>query len=280
MKDLLLPRDVPLLARLLDGGGRPPLLAFDYDGVLAPIIGDPGGAPMSRHTRALLQELAARLPVAVVSGRPFTKLHRVVGTVAPFLVGNHGFEYLHRTPVPGAVLARVRRWEARMLAALEGVAGVHLEHKHSTFAVHYSQARDARAGAAVMRAARALRGARLVPGKNLVNILPAAFPTKGDAVRKLLRHLGCWRALFVGDDVTDEDVFALPRRMVFGVHVGPGPSRATWRLRTRRDVDALLETLLVLARRSEVPEPSAAIGAPGRKAAAVPVRLPAGGGPR
>ena len=277
MKDLLLPRDFPVLARLLDGGGRPPLLAFDYDGVLAPIIADPGGAPMTRRTRALLLDLAAQFPVAVVSGRSFAKLHRVVGRVAPFLIGNHGYEYLHRTPVPEAILARVRGWEARMAAALAGLHGIHLQHKHSTFAVHYSQARDPRAGAAVLRAARALRGARVVLGKKLVNVLPAAFPTKGDAVRKLLRHLGCRHALFVGDDVTDEDVFALPRGMLLGVHVGPGPSRAAWRMTSRGDVDVLLETLLDLARRGKI-EP----GAPaperrsGRKARIVLQRRAAG----
>ncbi len=254
MKDLLLPRDVPVLARLLDGGGHPPLLAFDYDGVLAPIIRDPAGASMARRTRALLQELAARFPVAVISGRSFAKLHRVVGTVAPFLIGNHGYEYLHRTPVPPGVLPRVRQWEARMMASLEGVPGIHLEHKHSTFAIHYDPDLDAHAGEKVLRAARALRGTRFVLGKRLVNVLPAAFPTKGDAVRKLLRHLRCRRALFVGDDVTDEDVFALPRRLVMGVHVGPGPSRAEWRLGRRHEVDELLATLLDLARRHEAEE--------------------------
>ncbi len=280
MKDLLLPRDVPVLTRLLDGGGYPPLLAFDYDGVLAPILRDPRGASMTPRTRALLRELAARFPVAVISGRSFAKLHRVVGTVAPFLVGNHGFEYLHRTPVPEAVLVRVRRWEEQMAAALEGVSGVHLEHKHSTFAVHTSQAPDAHAGRAVLRAARALRGARLVLGKNIVNVLPAAFPTKGDALEKLLRHLGCRRALFVGDDVTDEDVFALPRRKVFGVHVGQGPSRAEWRVAGRQDVDALLEALLDLARQREIVDPSAVVRAAGRRGSVVPIRRAVAGGTR
>ena len=276
MKDLRLPHSVPVLARLLDGGGYPPLLAFDYDGVLAPIIRNPRGVSMTRRTRALLQELAARFPVAVISGRSFSKLHRVVGTVAPFLVGNHGFEYLHRTPVPPAVLARVRRWESRMLVALEGVPGVHLEHKHSTFAVHYRPDLNPHAGATVLRAARALRGTRHVMGKGLVNILPASFPTKGDAIRKLLRHLGCRRALFVGDDVTDEDVFALPRNLVLGVHVGPGPSRAEWRLARRRDVDQLLETLLQLARRSEVADATASVRTPTWSRAVTGVRAAKG----
>ncbi len=239
-----------MLDRLLAPGSARPLLAFDYDGVLGPIVRDPRGAPMSRRTRALLEALAALVPVAVVSGRSFAKLHRVVGGVTPWLVGNHGYEFLHATPVPAEVLTQVRRWEREVAAAIAGVPGVTVEHKRSTFAVHWAQAPDrARAARVVRRAAAALDGVRIVPGKNVVNVLPAAFPTKGDAVRRLLVELGCRRALFVGDDVTDEDVFALPRRQVVGVHVGPGPSRAEWRIPDRDRVDELLERLVALGRR-------------------------------
>ncbi len=243
-----------MLERLLGSPGAPPLLAFDYDGVLAPLIPDPDGAPMSARTRALLTELARLTPVAVVSGRSFAKLRRVVGGVTPWLVGNHGYEFLHPTPVPAAVLADVRRWERQTATAVAGVSGVTIEHKRSTFAVHWAQARDrARAARAVRRAVAALEGVRLVAGKNLVNVLPASFPTKGDAVRRLLQEVGCPRALFVGDDVTDEDVFALPRRLVLGVHVGAGPSLAPWRIAGREEVDGLLEVLVERVRAVSVP---------------------------
>jgi trehalose 6-phosphate phosphatase len=251
MKDILHPRHHAALARFVgERGPTKVLLAFDYDGVLAPVIRDPRGAPMSGRTRALLEALAGLVPLAVVSGRSFAKLRRVVGGVTPSLVGNHGYEFLHATPVAAEVLAQVRRWERQVAAAVAGVPGVHVEHKGSTFAVHWAQAPDrARAARAVRRAAAALDGVRIVPGKNLVNVLPAAFPTKGDAVRRLLTELGCRRVLFGGDDVTDEDVFALPRRLVVGVHVGRGPSRAEWRLARREDVDVLLEELVARARR-------------------------------
>jgi trehalose 6-phosphate phosphatase len=140
-----------------------------------------------------------------------------------------------------------------------------IEHKRSTFAVHWAQApRRAAAARAVARAAGALQGVRLVPGKNVLNVLPAAFPTKGDAIRRLLEELGCGRALFVGDDVTDEDVFALPRRLVMGVHVGRGPSRAEYRLAGRREVDRLLTLLVELAKAWE---PGVAVRPRGRPAA-------------
>jgi trehalose 6-phosphate phosphatase len=248
MKDLLRPRYRRALDDLLAPGSAPPLLAFDYDGVLAPLLRDPAGAPMPRRTRALVTGLAARLPVAIVSGRSFPKLHRVVRGVTPWLVGSHGQEYLRRAPPTAAALARVRAWERRVAAAVKGVPGIFIEHKRSSFSVHWAEApRRAEAARAVTRAARALRGVRLVSGKNLVNVLPAAFPTKGDAVRRLVAELGCRRALYVGDDVTDEDVFALPRRLVLGVHVGDGPSRAEYRLSGRAEVNALLSRLLALA---------------------------------
>jgi len=248
MRSLLHQSHRAVLTRLVASRGRPALLAFDYDGVLAPIVRDPSGARMSPRTRALLRRLSRRFPLAVVSGRSLAKLRRVMGTVAPYLVGNHGAEYLRTTRPPAALLRRVRGWEEQLLAEVGHLRGVSLEHKRSTFAVHCAHAPDRRrAGRAVLRAARALRGVRLIPGKNLVNVLPSSFPTKGDAVERLLRQLGCRRALFVGDDVTDEDVFALPARRVLGVHVGTGPSGARWRLATRDEVDLLLERLVALS---------------------------------
>jgi trehalose 6-phosphate phosphatase len=252
MKDLLLPRHRRALASLFVPGRPPPLLAFDFDGVLAPLLRDPRGAPMTRRTRALVSALADAVPVAIVSGRSFAKLLRVTRGVTPWLVGSHGHEHLRKHPPTPPELARVRAWERQMAAAVGDVEGVFIEHKRSSFSVHWTQARSDRAraaaGRAVVRAARRLRGVRLVLGKDLVNVLPAAFPTKGDAVRRLLAELGCRRALFVGDDVTDEDVFALPRRLVLSVHVGDGPTRAEYRVAGRREVDQLLGLLLELAR--------------------------------
>jgi trehalose 6-phosphate phosphatase len=248
MKDLLLPRHRSVLTRLLAPAKQPILLAFDYDGVLAPLVEDHRGVSMSPATRALLQELTRRYPVAVVSGRSFARLHQVVGAVVPYLVGNHGVEHLHRAPVPAAVLAEVRRWEKETYARLEGVQGFVLEHKHSTFTVHWAGAHDhVRTGRAVLRAVRALRGVRVVPAKNAVNVLPAGFPTKGDAVRRLLSELGCRRALFLGDDITDEYVFTLPERLALGVHVGRGPTCARWYVPGRAGVDELLELILRLS---------------------------------
>ena len=81
-------------------------------------------------------------------------------------------------------------------------------------------------------------------------------------MRTLVARFGCEAALYVGDDVTDEDAFAVGAPLVFGIHVGKGPSLAPWCLRAQADVDALLERL-VAARERAVPR-ARRRGAPGR----------------
>jgi trehalose-6-phosphatase len=53
-------------------------------------------------------------------------------------------------------------------------------------------------------------------------------------------------ALFLGDDMTDEDVFRIGAPVVVGVRVGPGQSAARWRIRSQEGVDEVLERLRVL----------------------------------
>jgi trehalose 6-phosphate phosphatase len=254
MKDLLHPRSRAALARFLGGPGAPRrvLLAFDYDGVLAPLVKDPEGAWMRPETRALLERVAELYPVAVVSGRSWRACSRFLGGLDATLVGNHGFELGRPVPVPPALARTVRGWRRFLERALAGVPGVFFEDKRSTLSVHWGWARGAeiqRAQKAVYEAANLLEGTRLLPGKKVLNVLPHDFPTKGDAVRALVKRLRCDAALVLGDDVTDEDAFAVGAPLVFGVHVGSGETLAPWRLKQQRDVDVLLERLIAMRER-------------------------------
>ncbi len=247
MKDLLHPRHRGALARFLGTAATPRriLAAFDYDGVLAPLVAEPSGARMRPSTRALLKRVARLYPVAVVSGRAWRDCARFLGRLDATVVGNHGFELGRPARVPAAVAREVRGWRRRLERDLDGVPGIHFEDKRSTLAVHYGLEGDtASAERAVYEAANQLEGTRLIPGKRVLNVLPHDFPTKGDAVRALVARLGCDGALVLGDDVTDEDAFAVGAPLVFGVHVGKGPSLAPWRLATQADVDELLRRLI------------------------------------
>ncbi|HEY7726641.1 MAG TPA: trehalose-phosphatase [Anaeromyxobacteraceae bacterium] len=250
MKDLVARSQRPVLREL---ASRRTLLAFDFDGTLAPIVRFPGEAGLTPGTARLLRAVAADWPCAVISGRARADLlPRLAGVRFRWVVGNHGVEDGRRALPAAAWRARVRSWRRALRGALGGRCGIEVEDKGLTLTIHFRRAPDpAGARRAAVRAARDLRGARTVPGKMALNVLPAAAPGKGDAVELLVRRGRFERVLFVGDDVTDESVFR--RRFpvpVVSVRVGRrrGSGAAFW-VPGRAGVDRLL-ALLARARSS------------------------------
>jgi trehalose 6-phosphate phosphatase len=200
------------------------LVAFDYDGTLAPIVSDPERSAMRPETRALLEQLARLYPCVVISGRTEDDVRRRLrGTGVRQVIGNNGL-----LPWSGLrpLLARVQRWLPALEAALSGYRGVAIENKRISIAVHYRRARDKRrARSAILRATMLLYRPRIVEGKDVVHLLPEGAPLKGTALRRARMLLRCETALYVGDDETDEDVFALDEPgSVLAVRVGPRKS--------------------------------------------------------
>ena len=93
-----------------------------------------------------------------------------------------------------------------------------------------------------------LKGARAQGGKCVFNVLPPKSGDKGEALLRAMRLLGCEHALFIGDDVTDEDAFALePKGRVTGVRIGrKRGSAASYFVRDQEGIDELLKLLLVM----------------------------------
>jgi trehalose 6-phosphate phosphatase len=239
--------------RLAAFAGPDTLFAFDFDGTLAPIVANPARARLRAPTRKLLARLAQVRPCAVISGRSLADLvPRLAGLELELLVGNHGAEW-HDTPIASLVQMPVRAWRRALHARLAGMPGVVIEDKGRSLAVHYRAAPDpVAAGRRVHAEARGLPSVRLVPGKRVLNLVPAQAPHKGEALVDACRRLGCTSALFLGDDVTDEDVFRMRRPPIklLGVRVGRSvKSKAPFFVRGQDEVDQLLRRLLTLTAR-------------------------------
>jgi trehalose 6-phosphate phosphatase len=224
------------------------LLGFDYDGTLAPIVARPEKARMRPSTQALLSEITQRYPCAVVSGRARRDVLEFVGTL-PLLrvVGNHGVEW--ETPTPRVPRETIVRWRNAMVYSCGGIRGVVVEDKTWSIAVHWRRARPkAAARDRILAAARTIPGARILHGKDVVNLVHPDAANKGAAILEIRRQLGCETILYVGDDVTDEDVFRLGAAgRVLAIRVGRGPhSHAPFYLRSQPQIDDLLTTLLAL----------------------------------
>jgi trehalose 6-phosphate phosphatase len=243
MRYALSPPSVEILYRLVRSKA---LLAFDFDGTLAPIAASPKLACMRPGTRDLLRRLAKLRTCVVLSGRSREDLRgKLGGTGVLHLAGNHGAEPWRGA---GQIRKEVSRWERIVASGLPRLAGVWIENKSLSLTIHYRQCRrkrEAREG--VAEAVRPLCNVRLIEGKESVSIVSQRAPHKGTALLAAAARLGFDKALYVGDDETDEDVFALsPEALpVFSIRVGRrNRSHASYYLRNQEEVDELLSQLL------------------------------------
>lgn len=224
-----------------------PLLAFDFDGTLAPIVARPEDARLSQAVAARLRALASQLPLAIVTGRSVEDVRARLGFEPLYVVGNHGAEDPQdpQTAAPSAALDALRaRLRARRgeLAA----AGIAVEDKGASLALHYRLARQRPQALALIHAllADAADGLRVFGGKMVVNIAPSEAPDKATAVHALVARCGASCAVFAGDDVNDEPVFATAPPHWLTVRIGRGDRRSG----ARFFLDSPAETALLLER--------------------------------
>lgn len=236
-----------MVARLASGRT---LLAFDFDGTLAPIVSDRHLARMRPRTARLFFEACERYPCAVISGRSRSDiLPRIAPARARHVVGNHGIE---RGGALSPVAKDVAESRAFLHSSLAHLAGVEIEDKIHSLSVHYRRAPcEAAARDEILGATNRLpMPMRVVGGKLVINLIPAGAPNKGDAVVALHAAEAAESTLYVGDDITDEDVFVRGEPGLVSVRVGASrESAAPYFLRTQKEIDALLRALIV--RRAE-----------------------------
>jgi len=269
----------PVLRRRL--GAQPIALFLDYDGTLTPIVARPEFAVLADDMRAELERVAAHCFVGIISGRDVADVREMFrgadtadrskgGTTASdrlWFAGSHGFD----VAAPDGTRTEFEDAHAHLEAlgaaaedlegALVDIPGAWVERKRFAVATHFRQVDDARVPdveAAVDRALRAHAGLRKTGGKRIFELRPDVAWDKGRALWSLFDRAGLVRgdvlAVFIGDDVTDEDAFAALGRDGIGVVVAEGarPTDADYRLSTPDDVQAFLRELAALLELDEV----------------------------
>lgn len=215
----------------------PIALFLDVDGTLTPLMPRPEDVRIAPGVLDSLGRLFAHLDgaLALVSGRPLDQLDALVAPLRLPAAGVHGGQrrdasgqlHLQAADPPAPVLAVAQRWVERHPA-------LRLEPKPSAFALHFRARPEL--GAACSGALRAALGAHpdweAIDGHCVVEVRRRGVH-KGLAIESFLNEAPFAGRLpvFVGDDVTDEDGFAVVEpRGGLGVKVGAGPSRARARL--------------------------------------------------
>lgn len=219
------------------------LVASDYDGVLSPIVPTPGDAVP--HRGALDAFLAvSRYPTVrsvIISGRSEPTLESFVGTpIGVRLIGNHG-ALLGGTPTDDqrATVASITNTLTAVAARHPGTA---VEPKPLGAAFHYRHADDRNGALGDARGAVAGFDARIIEGKEVLEVV-IGHGTKGTAIEAVRVQTDAAHVVYIGDDVTDEDVFVSLRPDDIGIKVGDGPTAARFRIGGPDDVEAAFSTL-------------------------------------
>lgn len=231
------------------------LVALDFDGTLAPLADDPWSPRTLPGSQLAIESLSDRTDteVAVISGRALNALDRVVDFPERVrLVGSHGGE------MAGTESAQLDEAERELLEeireALKRVAaefsGAEVEIKPAGTALHTRLLRSTAATEAAQRSAlvrvAAMDSQQRVThryGKEILefSLRPA---DKGGAIQLLRTESRADSVLFIGDDVTDEDGFAVLTEGDLGVKVGSGETSAEFRIEDPSEVEELLSALV------------------------------------
>lgn len=229
-----------------------PLLAFDFDGTLAPIVAKPDDARIPGVVAARLKAVAAVLPVAIITGRAIGDVRTRLGFQPHYVVGNHGgeddadpFGSQERTEALNALRVQLQERGNALLAC-----GIMIEDKRQSIALHYRQSQVRKQARALIEAVLAPYGRSLhiFPGKMVVNVTALNAPNKGDAMLRLVARSGAPCALFAGDDANDEPVFAVAPPDWVTVRVGHAtpPSLARFYVDGHEEVALMLERIVLL----------------------------------
>jgi trehalose-phosphatase len=224
-------------------------LFLDFDGTLSPIVKNPDQAKLPKSSKALLKQLVKRknLILGIISGRKLSDIRKRVGLKGIIYAGNHGLEMSFKARKKPLVLKSIKKGLSK---AFKGVKGVILEDKGLVLAVHYRKvaANNVKKvkSAFYQIAAPWLKAKKikLGKGKKVLEIKPNISFNKADALslfqKKFKKQKG-ELTIFIGDDLTDEDIFKMLKKPDMAIRVGKTrASLAKYFLKDPQEVRKLL----------------------------------------
>jgi len=202
-------------------------LFLDVDGTLLHIAARPDAVRVTPPLREMLDSLHASNAgaLALVSGRRLADIDQLFAPLHLPAAGLHGLERRDSHGIIHALDRSTDLDEVRRFLSEHSYSDVLIEDKGSALVLHYREApeREEHCRDLAMAAARRMRGGwQVVPGKMSFEIRVTGVG-KQDAIESFLAEppfLGR-RAVFLGDDVTDEEGFELVNHLGgWSIHIG------------------------------------------------------------
>jgi trehalose 6-phosphate synthase/phosphatase len=230
------------------------LLIFDYDGTLVPFAASPELATPPLSLLRILRSLAtnARNEVLVATGRDRRTLDQWFNGFPMSLAAEHGAWLKERNGDWKMQQQLLVDWKQRLLPILEmyadRVPGAFVEEKEFSLVWHYRIADPEQARVAARELSDHLVvftaniDLQVLRGNKAIEIRHAAI-NKGIAVQAWMSKTQFDFILAIGDDSTDEDMFAALPQWAYSFRVGARRTRARFRLRSPEEVVQFLTDL-------------------------------------
>jgi trehalose 6-phosphate synthase/phosphatase len=231
------------------------VLFLDYDGTLVPIARTPAQARPDPEILGILKRLSHDqcTSVVIISGRERSVLDTWFGALDVGLIAEHGIWARERDGDWEMLGSVSGEWKGEIRPILEQYVdrtpGSFIEEKEFSLAWHYrgadpilAQMRAGELWEDLMLRTQSLSLALLEGSK----VLEVKSPNinKGAAVQRWIANDSYDFVFAVGDDYTDEDVFAAAPRHAYTVKVGSNPSRALYSVESFHEVRDLLRAWL------------------------------------
>jgi trehalose 6-phosphate synthase/phosphatase len=237
------------------------LLLLDYDGTLVPFASRPEKAKPDNELLWILKSLLldTKNEVVIVSGRDKEILDKWFGTINVGLIAEHGAWIKERDGNWETIEPLRNNWKEKILPILEyyvdRTPGAFIEEKEFSLVWHYRRVDNKLASVRSMELKddilhlTANLNLGVLEGSKVIEIKKADI-NKGRAALKwisgqnTLEKKGWDFILSIGDDLTDEDVFAILPESTYSIKVGLSPSRARFNLDSVKDVRLLISELV------------------------------------
>jgi len=240
---------------------KQPAFFLDYDGTLTPIVRRPEDAVMSEKMRSVISELSGLCPLAVISGRDLNDVRSLIKIDDIFYAGSHGFDIAgpddwHTENQRGQeFLPVLETAETEIKERLKDIPGARMERKKLSIAAHYREVPEDKADLVEKAVDEVLAKhpeLRKGYGKKVYEMQPDIDWDKGKALLWLLKKLDLDSPevlpFYIGDDVTDEDAFAVLIKKGIGIVVSDEKrsSKANYKLKDPSEVLVFLKKIIAI----------------------------------
>lgn len=242
------------------------ILMLDFDGTLTPIVKSSEKVKLKVETKNSLETLSRKkgFYLAIISGRSLKDLKGKVALKKIIYAGNHGLEgeiynkkFLY--PVTKEVFKVMQVIKKDLETLVDKFDGVFIKDKKLTQSLHFRMLARKHLPLfkttfnKIIKPYKTVGSVSVTAGKKVFDIRPKVMWNKGDFAKLVIKEIAKETkttpfAIYIGDDVTDEDAFQTLEAPKSGVTIrvgGQGQSSAKYYLKNTKEVFKFLNWIVV-----------------------------------